>query len=272
MSRLIADLNNPTVPASSFDPLAPPTNLDQDLSLFTENDFIDWNAGSEFDPNSALDLNFDLDHKNIGGASTIDTRAANSGASEANMNFGNFEFADPLGFSVDTSMQAFSHTQNSAFPSSHNFNSPVNSSVSPITPGFDHLNGKKRKLDLVDLEDTHSEQHLDEPARVAAEEDKRRRNTAASARFRVKKKQREQALEKTAKEMTDRVNVLETRIQQLETENTWLKGLITEKSGEKSSSSEVSDLLRKHIEQNTAERSRNGHTDGVGTKSEETKA
>lgn len=252
MSRLIADLNNPTVPASSFDPLAPPTNLDQDLSLFTENDFIDWNAGSEFDPNSALDLNFDLDHKNIGGASTIDTRAANSGASEANMNFGNFEFADPLGFSVDTSMQAFSHTQNSAFPSSHNFNSPVNSSVSPITPGFDHLN--------------------DEPARVAAEEDKRRRNTAASARFRVKKKQREQALEKTAKEMTDRVNVLETRIQQLETENTWLKGLITEKSGEKSSSSEVSDLLRKHIEQNTAERSRNGHTDGVGTKSEETKA
>lgn len=182
---------------------------------------------------------------------------------------GNFEFADPLGFSVDTSMQAFSHTPNSAFPTSHNFNSPVNSSVSPITPGFDHSNGKKRKLDL---EDPHSEQHLDENARVAAEEDKRRRNTAASARFRVKKKQREQALEKTAKEMTDRVSVLETRIQQLETENTWLKGLITEKSGEKSSSSEVSDLLRKHIEHNTAERSRNGHTDGVGTKSEEIKA
>lgn len=88
MSRLIADLNNPTVPAASFDPLAPPNNLDQDLSLFTDNEFIDWNAGSEFDPNGPLDLNFDLDHKNIGGTSAVDTRAANASASEANMNFG----------------------------------------------------------------------------------------------------------------------------------------------------------------------------------------
>jgi cell shape-determining protein MreC len=66
---------------------------------------------------------------------------------------------------------------------------------------------------------------------MAAEEDKRRRNTAASARFRVKKKQREQALEKTTKEMSDKVQALESKILQLEMENKWLKELITEKAG-----------------------------------------
>jgi len=72
---------------------------------------------------------------------------------------------------------------------------------------------------------------LEEVTRMAAEEDKRRRNTAASARFRVKKKQREQALEKTTKEMSDKVQALESKILQLEMENKWLKELITEKAG-----------------------------------------
>ncbi|BFZ63289.1 hypothetical protein YB2330_004411 [Saitoella coloradoensis] len=66
-------------------------------------------------------------------------------------------------------------------------------------------------------------------SRTAAEEDKRRRNTAASARFRLKKKEREQALEKTAKEMTDKVVVLEQRMRELEQENKWLKSLLIEK-------------------------------------------
>jgi len=72
---------------------------------------------------------------------------------------------------------------------------------------------------------------IEEVTRMAAEEDKRRRNTAASARFRVKKKQREQALEKTTKEMSDKVQQLESKILQLEMENKWLKELITEKAG-----------------------------------------
>ena len=70
----------------------------------------------------------------------------------------------------------------------------------------------------------------DEVARLAAEEDKRRRNTAASARFRVKKKQREQALEKSTKEMTDKIGHLQGRIQHLEMENKWLKNLVIEKN------------------------------------------
>ncbi len=71
-----------------------------------------------------------------------------------------------------------------------------------------------------------------ERAKLEAEEDKRRRNTAASARFRVKKKQREQALEKAAKEMTDRLTGHESRIRELEQENKWLKGLLTECGGQ----------------------------------------
>ncbi|SPO00495.1 related to regulatory protein cys-3 [Cephalotrichum gorgonifer] len=89
--------------------------------------------------------------------------------------------------------------------------------------------GEKRKSDAI----TGSSEmgYEDQAARIAAEEDKRRRNTAASARFRIKKKQREQALEQSAKDMTDKVTTLEARIQQLETENKWLKNMILEKNG-----------------------------------------
>lgn len=93
---------------------------------------------------------------------------------------------------------------------------------------------------------------------MAAEEDKRRRNTAASARFRVKKKQREQALEKQAKEMTDKVQQLEGKVQQLEMENKWLKGLITDKNDAKS----MELALR---EKEADDRNPGEHTTGVGT-------
>ncbi|KAF8458838.1 hypothetical protein BGX38DRAFT_1069048, partial [Terfezia claveryi] len=78
-----------------------------------------------------------------------------------------------------------------------------------------------------------SPESLEDASRFAAEEDKRRRNTAASARFRIKKKQREQALEKSAKDMADKVSQLEMKINQLEMENKWLKNLITEKNSGK---------------------------------------
>ncbi|KAK9704202.1 hypothetical protein K7432_010325 [Basidiobolus ranarum] len=66
--------------------------------------------------------------------------------------------------------------------------------------------------------------------KVAAEEDKRRRNTAASARFRIKKKLREQTLEKTAKEMTTRAELMEGKVKELEMEIKWLRGLLLEKN------------------------------------------
>ena len=61
------------------------------------------------------------------------------------------------------------------------------------------------------------------------DEEKRRRNLAASARFRQKKKMREQQLEQQTKELCDRASELEGRITELEKENDFLKALLTEK-------------------------------------------
>ncbi|KZT10906.1 uncharacterized protein LAESUDRAFT_734628 [Laetiporus sulphureus 93-53] len=66
---------------------------------------------------------------------------------------------------------------------------------------------------------------------LAAAEDKRRRNTAASARFRLKKKEREAALERKAKELEVRVSELEKECEALRRENGWLKGLVVGQVG-----------------------------------------
>lgn len=75
--------------------------------------------------------------------------------------------------------------------------------------------------------DISTDPNLD--SKTASEEDKRRRNTAASARFRIKKKQREQALEQTAKEMTEKADRLEGRVKELELEIKWLRSILIEK-------------------------------------------
>ncbi|KAE8410189.1 hypothetical protein BDV36DRAFT_140690 [Aspergillus pseudocaelatus] len=113
---------------------------------------------------------------------------------------------------------------------------------------------------------------VEEAARVAAEEDKRRRNTAASARFRVKKKMREQALEKTVKETTEKNTALEARVTALELENQWLKNLITEKNGQsseegKKSENDIADMFKKFLASQKAEGQRNSAESriGVGT-------
>lgn len=103
---------------------------------------------------------------------------------------------------------------------------------------------------------------LEEKSRQLAEEDKRRRNTAASARFRVKKKQREQALEKTVKEQTDKNTVLETEISRLRMENKWLKDLVTEKNESKD---DIAELWRKFHKDGADTSSTVQRKDGVGT-------
>jgi hypothetical protein len=77
------------------------------------------------------------------------------------------------------------------------------------------LNNKKRSLE--------------DEADLSVDDDKRRRNTAASARFRMKKKLREQALEKTTKEMAENVEKLESKVKELEMEAKWLRALVVEK-------------------------------------------
>lgn len=155
-------------------------------------------------------------------------------------------------------------TYNSVLPTpvqtQHHFFPAPSTVASPTSIEPPNSNGastaQKRKASSSPL-DTDS---LEEDSRAAAEEDKRRRNTAASARFRVKKKQREQALEKSAKEMSDKVAALEGRINQLETENKWLKNLVTEKNDSKE---DIATLWKKYSaekESSTEERK-----NGVGT-------
>jgi len=66
---------------------------------------------------------------------------------------------------------------------------------------------------------------------LSTAEDKRRRNTVASARFRLKKKERELALENKTKELEVKVNELEKECEGLRRENGWLKGLVVGVTG-----------------------------------------
>ncbi|KAL4963259.1 putative bZIP transcription factor (MetR) [Aspergillus stella-maris] len=113
---------------------------------------------------------------------------------------------------------------------------------------------------------------VEEVARVAAEEDKRRRNTAASARFRIKKKMREQTLEKTVKDTTEKNAALEARVTALELENQWLKNLITEKNGKsaeegKKAENNITAMFKKFLaaQKTEGERSNGNSKIGVGT-------
>lgn len=86
---------------------------------------------------------------------------------------------------------------------------------------------RRYEIPPLKLIDTGNPEADAEANRMAIEEDKRRRNTAASARFRIKKKQREAALEHAAKELQQRLADLEAENARLRTENGWLKSLIT---------------------------------------------
>lgn len=103
--------------------------------------------------------------------------------------------------------------------------SDVSSSISPPTGQV----GSNKYSTTIPGDSIASALHQEEHGRIVAEEDRRRRNTAASARFRMKKKQREQTLERTVRDVTEKNATLESRIAQLETENRWLKNLLTEK-------------------------------------------
>ncbi|KAL5313527.1 hypothetical protein ACEPPN_017947 [Leptodophora sp. 'Broadleaf-Isolate-01'] len=89
---------------------------------------------------------------------------------------------------------------------------------------------------------------------------KRLRNTAASARFRAKKKQREQTLEQQAREKKQALEKLESRIRELEQENRFLKGLIMGPKEE-----ELKALKKQRDEVMEGDRKGVKHKDGVGT-------
>ncbi|OBT46649.1 hypothetical protein VE00_01877 [Pseudogymnoascus sp. WSF 3629] len=239
-------------------------NFDDDLAMFTNATFFDFDIGQDADLQPAA-LGFDGQQR--GGDAQLQST---QDMAKANMDFlqGDFAFPDFSSFSQQhqhpNDGYAVNGAQHGNGQQQHQQLYPASgdSSSSPPSGLTSPQNGEKRKASdaLLDGNGAYSA-GFEDSSRVAAEEDKRRRNTAASARFRVKKKQREQALEKSAKEMSDKVAALEGRIGQLETENKWLKNLVMEKNDDKE---DLAALWRKYS-QETADRKGDARRKGVGT-------
>jgi len=230
-------------------------NLDEELAMFTNTQFFDFD----------LDQDADLQPTNYGidGQTRGNTTAPQNDMKGLGFIQGDFAFPDFNNFALQP--QPFAADGLSQIPQPIQTNHPVYpASSSAGTPNSSGLIspqvGEKRKAESIS--DSRSPTDgFEDASRNAAEEDKRRRNTAASARFRVKKKQREAALERSAKEMSDKVAALEGRINQLETENKWLKNLITEKNENKVDIA----VLYKKYSQEASERKGSERKDGVGT-------
>ncbi|KAG6299825.1 hypothetical protein E4U09_007742 [Claviceps aff. purpurea] len=233
VSAYLRDLNTisphdttATAPEDSF-------NMEDDLALFTNTQFFDFDSGQNTDF-QAQPVKIDVDtvtrHNSTASGDVTPAQTSIGDLPKLDFMSSDFNFTDfsepyaapPMnGFQQGFQPLQPSHVQmphqQPQFRQGNVAANKANSEIMPSatvaapTPVGQHMN-------------------YEETSRVAAEEDKRRRNTAASARFRIKKKQREQALEKSAKEMSEKVNALENRISQLETENKWLKNLLVEKN------------------------------------------
>ncbi|KAI1434983.1 hypothetical protein GGR50DRAFT_659644 [Xylaria sp. CBS 124048] len=238
VSQLLQDLNRIPEPAPQPDDNLP--SLDDELAMFTNTNFIDWDSRAPH--GSAPETS----------ASTV-TSPTDRVSDAIGGDLSNFDFnlsGDFNGFDF----------HNYPTPSVSNYSENIGA-LAPIQPSTAYpSNGTQASYapsvhpgDKVPADGAPRRRHLsfEEQSRLAAEEDKRRRNTAASARFRVKKKAREQALEKREKELSDKVSALESRISSLETENKWLRELVMEKNG--GSESLVSTLLEKQKPESTTE-------------------
>lgn len=208
-------------------------NMEDDLALFTNTQFFDFDSGQNTDF-QAQPVKVDLD------AATRHNSTASGDVTPAQTTIGDMPTLDFMSndFSFSDFNNAYAAPPMNGFQDAAQGFQPLqpNLQIPHQQPQFRQGNahaGDKRKSEAMTAAaptPVGQQMHFEESSRVAAEEDKRRRNTAASARFRIKKKQREQALEKSAKEMTEKVTALENKVSQLETENKWLKNLLVEKN------------------------------------------
>ncbi|RBR19457.1 uncharacterized protein FIESC28_05612 [Fusarium coffeatum] len=258
VSQYLRDLNAINRQETAHDE---PFNMEEDLALFTNTQFFDFETGQNTDYQAhpvKVDLEAPQSTSPSDGMTPApsvvgDITAGNfdfmqayyllyfshdrlfSTSTDHNTMAGDFSFPDFTSTYPSTPMTAFADgTQNFAAmqPSAPASYQPVPQQQQ--APHFAQPAAPQLPTERRDSETSpgagRGSVNLEEASRHAAEEDKRRRNTAASARFRIKKKQREQALEKSAKEMSEKVSVLESKVSQLETENKWLKNLLVDKN------------------------------------------
>ena len=77
-------------------------------------------------------------------------------------------------------------------------------------------------------------------------------------------------MEKTTKELTDKVTALEGKIAQLQQENGWLKGLVVEKNGQQVLTEKYQKFRGDGEDAEDGDRSSKTSKKGVGTKAGET--
>ncbi|KAI0181725.1 hypothetical protein GGR52DRAFT_53064 [Hypoxylon sp. FL1284] len=252
MSQLLQDLNRvPEPPAQVSEENL--RTLDEELAMFTNTNFMDWDANEsqqrQPQPQQAASVNLDTQ------STTSPTEDGNVGGDLSGFDFsmsGDFNSFDFHPYSAPN-VPGFSDNLGNlqpiqpspAFPSS-------GASQSAYAPSASQAGDKRKSTDAAISAPPRRQLSFEDQSRIAAEEDKRRRNTAASARFRVKKKAREQALEKREKELSEKVGSLEGRIQTLETENKWLRELVMEKTG--GNDTLISSLLDKHTDKKTPDK------------------
>ncbi|KAK4174743.1 hypothetical protein QBC36DRAFT_332999 [Triangularia setosa] len=231
-------------------------DLAKDLALFTNTQFFDFETGQNTDYQAPP-----VKPDTLQSSPTEELTSADSIMGD----FGSFDFI-PGDYSFGDFGSNYTSPTVPAFPDSLGNLQPIQptpqSSYAPSVPqqhqpGYVHtvaapVIGSEKHKATEQLSPPNRILSFEDASRMAAEEDKRRRNTAASARFRIKKKQREQALEKSAKEMMEKVTMLEGRISALETENKWLKSLVTEKHGDKQ------DILEKFFKEFAAREAKKG--------------
>lgn len=249
-------------------------NLDSELSLFTNAEFFDFdkfgdlslptfdsmdNDKSKEDTNEK-DQNSDLKfleflNEGLGNMNDFSSSDFNNNNNVATTNDQSLSIQSTPFTDASSGPNGLPNTDTTALPSQSSPISAPQSAAPAQTPASNPKSVSKRKP-------THKPTPLsvEEAAQVNADEDKRRRNTAASARFRVKKKLREQTLEKSVKETTDKNTALEARVTALELENQWLKNLITEKNGRtpeegKTSQNDIASMFKKFLATQQASRS-----------------
>ncbi|KAL8397011.1 hypothetical protein RB594_003927 [Gaeumannomyces avenae] len=239
VSQYLRELTNiqPVTPAATTGP-EEGFGIDDDLVMFTNTQFFDFETGQNTDYQShpAKPESEPTQSEPPSNSASVSTTTVDD-FSTLDFMSGDFNFPDFGAAYTSPTLQTYSDNINGLQPLQTGAQSiyPV-----PPTHRSQQQNGytpaprqRPTPAKASSPESSVSPHHpasFEDASRLAAEEDKRKRNTAASARFRIKKKQREQALEKSAKEMNDKVATLESRISQLETENKWLKNLIMEKN------------------------------------------
>lgn len=241
-SQYLNDLNtlSPTE-----QPFVDSDDFSNDLAMYTNTDFT----------------NLDMPALGEDGTFNFDMQPESEGQDS-------LKYEDLLSGSHGTTELPSLETTQPAQPFYSTYNTPIQpapaSGFSAATP-ISQTQAQPQRRALADTAQTLDHVSPDDKSRMAAEEDKRRRNTAASARFRVKKKQREQALEKTLKDTSDKNHKLEMRVAQLEQENKWLRDLLTDKNV--GSKEEISAAYEKHRKESEDRelKAEPGRTTGVGT-------